>query len=60
LKFLKGFTEEDILEVTNAIVDGNFKSYDDKAYFGDALNFEFTASQVSSSIGTRMVLHSVY
>ena len=60
LKFLKGFTEEDISEISNAIVDGTFKNYVGKGHFGDVLNIEFTGSQLTSSVGSRMILHSVY
>ena len=60
LKFLKGFTEEDISEISNAIVNGTFKNYVGKGHFGDVLNIEFTGSQLSSSVGSRMILHSVH
>jgi hypothetical protein len=58
LKFLKGFTEEDISDISRAIVDGTFKNYEGKGRFGDVLNLEFTGSQLSSSIGSRVLLHS--
>ena len=58
LKFLKGFTEEDILEISNAIVDGTFKNYEGEALFGDALKIEFPEAQLRSFVGSRVVLHS--
>jgi len=58
LKFLKGFIEEDISDISRAIVDGTFKNYEGKGNFGDVLNLEFTGSQLNSSIGSRVILHS--
>ena len=59
-KFLKGFTEEDISDISRSIVDGTFKNYQGKGHFGDVLNLEFTGSQLNSSIGSRVILHSAY
>ena len=58
LKFLKGFTEEDISEVSKYISEGIFKPFEGKASFGDVLNIELSLSQLSSNIGNRLVLHS--
>jgi hypothetical protein len=58
LKFLKGFIEEDISDISRAIVDGTFKNYEGNGHFGDVLNLEFTGSQLNSSIGSRVILHS--
>jgi hypothetical protein len=58
LKFLSGFTEEDVLEISNAIIDGIFRSYDGKAHFGDVLHIQLKDSQLTSKAFTRFVLHS--
>lgn len=60
LKFLKGFTEEDISDISRAIAVGAFKSYEGKERFGDVLNLGFTGSQLNSSIGSRVILRSTY
>lgn len=58
LKFLKGFTEEDILGISKDMSAGTFRPFEGRANFGDALNIELSLSQLSSNIGNRLVLHS--
>jgi len=58
LKFLMGYTEEDILEICKMITDGSFKEFIGKASFGDVLEMEISESQLNSRVGSRIVFHS--
>jgi hypothetical protein len=58
LKFLKGYTEDDILEICKMMTDGSFKGFIGKASFGDVLELEISESQLNSRVGSRIVFHS--